>query len=212
LKDLIAWDSGIRDGRVLKSESWTQAFTPVALNTGKTYPYGYGWNVGAVAGRRAQWHGGSWQGFKSYIARYPDDGLSVIVLANLAQADPERISNGIAALIEPALTRTELKPIADTDPAMQARVRRLLAQAAAGDLSAKEFSYVRAGFFPLASKAYADALAGAGPLTGLSLFERRELGDDQVYTYDVAFAAQHFRLSLSVAPDGKLAAFDLRRK
>lgn len=46
---------------------------------------------------------GSWQGFKAYIVRYPDDRLTVVVLANLAQAEPWTIAQGIAALWDPAL-------------------------------------------------------------------------------------------------------------
>ncbi len=45
-------------------------------------------------------HGGAWQGFKAYIARYVDKRLTVIVFANLAQADPGKIAHGVAALYD----------------------------------------------------------------------------------------------------------------
>jgi hypothetical protein len=48
-------------------------------------------------------HGGSWQGFKAYIARYPDDQLTVIVFANLAQANVAKIAHGVAGIYNPAL-------------------------------------------------------------------------------------------------------------
>jgi CubicO group peptidase (beta-lactamase class C family) len=210
LQDMIAWDTGLREGRVLTKESWEQVFTPVALLSGKVYPYGFGWNVGQASGHRAQRHGGSWQGFKSYIARYPDDGLTVIVLANLAEANPEQLNDGIASLIVPTLAAAGLEPIVETDKTMQVRVRRLIEQATAGKLTRAEFAYVPAGFFPGAVKAYVEALRGAGPVTTLTLLQFREIGDDRVYTYDVAFADRTLRLFVSVAPDGKLAAFDLR--
>ena len=101
LNDMVAWDAGIRGGRVLKSESWKQVFTPVSLNSGNPYPYGFGWSVEEFAGHRSQRHGGAWQGFKTFIARFPDDDLTIIVLANLAQAIPERIVDGIAAILDP---------------------------------------------------------------------------------------------------------------
>ncbi|MBK8315541.1 MAG: hypothetical protein IPL01_16595 [Acidobacteria bacterium] len=41
-----------------------------------------------AGGRRLIEHGGSWQGFKSFIARYVDDKMTVIVFANLAQDKP----------------------------------------------------------------------------------------------------------------------------
>lgn len=209
LDDLIAWDAGIRAGRVLKPESWKQIFTPVALKSGKPYPYGFGWMVDDFAGRRVQRHGGAWQGFKAFIGRFPDDDLTVIVLANLAQADPDGIGEGLAARVKPALTKPELKPIPDTDPGMQARVKRLLAETAAGNLSPAEFAYVRAGFFPDGPKSFAAMLKTAGTLDTLELLERREVGDDTVVIYDAKFSSRTIRVRLAVAPDGKLAAFSL---
>jgi hypothetical protein len=212
LRDMVAWDAGIRTGRVLSADGWRQVFTPVALNSGKTFPYGFGWMVEPVAGHRTQRHGGSWQGFKADIARYPDAGVTVIVLANLAQADPGRISDGIAAVLDPTIRRPELSPIPDDDPEMQARVRRLLAETAAGKLSPDEFAYVRAGFFPAGANAYAERLRGAGAVTGLTLLESREVGDDRIRTYRVAFGKRTMRLRLAIAPDGRLAAFSLTRE
>jgi CubicO group peptidase (beta-lactamase class C family) len=209
LQDMLAWDAGVRAGRVLKPESWRQVFTPVTLNSGRSYPYGFGWSVEDFAGRPAQRHGGSWQGFKTHIARFPQEDLTIIVLTNLAQADPEKISDGIAAIIDPALTRPPLKPLTSGNPEMDARAKRLLADAAAGQLTPDEFAYVRAGFFPDAAKAYASMLREAGEVRTLTLLENRELGDDRIYVYDVTFAQRTLRLRLAVAPDGKLAAFSL---
>jgi hypothetical protein len=41
-------------------------------------------------------HDGAWQGFKTAIARYVDDRLTVVVLANLAEAKPEVIAEHVA--------------------------------------------------------------------------------------------------------------------
>ena len=38
------------------------------------------------------------QGFETQISRYVDDGLTVVVLTNLAQAKPELIADGVAAI------------------------------------------------------------------------------------------------------------------
>ncbi|MGQ0736222.1 MAG: serine hydrolase [Acidobacteriota bacterium] len=104
LRDLMAWDRGVRARAVLSRASWDQVFTPVTLTSGRRHPYGFGWRVDRVAGQMVQEHGGSWQGFKSYIARYTGDDITVIVLANLAQANPERIAKAIAASLIPKLT------------------------------------------------------------------------------------------------------------
>ena len=42
-------------------------------------------------------HGGAWQGFKTHYALFHHNKLSVVVLANLQQADPARIVDAIAS-------------------------------------------------------------------------------------------------------------------
>ena len=109
LLDLVAWDRGLRAGAVLKPASWAEVFTPVTLSDGKSYPYGFGWRVFEVAGQKVERHGGSWQGFKTEIARYLGSDLTLIVLCNLAQADPARFTDGLAALLDPALATSAAK-------------------------------------------------------------------------------------------------------
>lgn len=209
LRDMVAWDAGLRARQVLTPESWAQVFAPVRLNSGKTYPYGFGWDLSTVAGRPAQRHSGGWQGFATYIARYLDADLTIIVLANLAQGNPWRITEGVAAILDPSLTEAAPVPIPDTDLATQERVRGLLASAAAGTLSPSEFAYVRAGFFPGRAAFYKERLGSLGPVTSLTLLERRELGDDTIHTYEAAYASAVMRVRVAVAPDGKLAGFDV---
>ena len=43
-------------------------------------------------------HDGAWQGFQTSIARYVNDQLTVVVLANLEQGEPGRIAAHIADL------------------------------------------------------------------------------------------------------------------
>jgi hypothetical protein len=66
-------------------------------NSGK---YGYGWFIGAKHGHRVVEHEGEWQGFETQISRYVDDGLTVVVLTNLADAHPKQIADGVAALYQ----------------------------------------------------------------------------------------------------------------
>lgn len=103
LEDMLAWDRGVRAGAVLKDTSWQQVYAPVQLTDGTTYPYGFGWSVDTVAGAPRHFHSGSWQGFKTHYTRYLGVDISIIVLANLAEAEPARFVDGIARLIDPAL-------------------------------------------------------------------------------------------------------------
>jgi CubicO group peptidase (beta-lactamase class C family) len=101
--DMVKWDAALGTEKLLKKSSFDAIWTPVTLNDGKTYPYGFGWALGSVAGRRLIEHAGQWQGFTAHIARYVDDKLTIVVLANLAEANPSRIAHGIAGLYVPTL-------------------------------------------------------------------------------------------------------------
>ncbi len=210
--DMVAWDRGLRAKSILKPESWAQVFSPVALKSGKTYPYGFGWSVSEQGGQATQQHGGAWQGFQTYIARYLGDDLTIIVFANLAEANAGRFVEGIATLFNPRLARTEPSPIADTEPAVAARVREILSTAAQGKLSRKDFAYVRAGFFPDAADRYRELLRPLGAPQKLELLERRELGDDRIYLYHATFASRTFVVQLGLAPGDKISQFSVRPK
>ncbi len=101
--DLAKWDAALYGDRVLPQAALAQMWTPIRLNDGTTAPYGFGWSLGNVNGHRIVEHGGAWQGFKAYIARYVGDGLTVIVMMNLGDADPGAFAHGIAGVLEPAL-------------------------------------------------------------------------------------------------------------
>jgi CubicO group peptidase (beta-lactamase class C family) len=127
VKDLAAWDAVLRDRKFMKASSFEAWWTPVSLADGTTYPYGFGWALEEQRGERLIEHSGSWQGFRSGIARYVDQGLTVIVLANLAQAEPEAMAHEIASLVEPKLRLPDAgRSAVDPDPARAARLRGVL--------------------------------------------------------------------------------------
>lgn len=106
--DLAAWDAAIRAGSVLKPESWAEMFTPATFKDGTPRGYGLGWFIDAPGGEPRQSHSGSWQGFTSAIARYPDRDLTVIVLANHASVKPTLLAVAIARAVEPSLPEESL--------------------------------------------------------------------------------------------------------
>jgi N-acyl-D-aspartate/D-glutamate deacylase/CubicO group peptidase (beta-lactamase class C family) len=96
-EDLVRWDRALYGERLVRAETLAEAFRPTRLKGGEEYPYGFGWSLERHLGRRRVSHTGSWLGFRTAIARYPDDGLSVIVLANFAEMDAEGLAGAIAA-------------------------------------------------------------------------------------------------------------------
>jgi hypothetical protein len=211
-RDLVAWERGLRARSLLKPASWAQVLEPVKLRSGRPYPYGMGWAVDTAGGALVQQHGGSWQGFKTQLSRYIGDDLTIIVLANLAQANPARFSEGIAAIYNPRLAAPLPTPIADNDPTVVDRVRTLLASAAAGTLTPAEFAYVRAGFFPGAARAYETMLKDLGAPTRFTLLSRRQVGDDTIHRYVVDYGTRAVNVTVALAPDGKVAQLSIARR
>jgi CubicO group peptidase (beta-lactamase class C family) len=103
--DMAKWDAALYTEKLVKKSSLEQMWTPVRLNNGSTYHYGFGWDLNRVNGRRLIEHGGAWQGFTTFIARYVDDRLTVIVLTNLDSdhSNPGKIAHHVAGIYVPAI-------------------------------------------------------------------------------------------------------------
>jgi CubicO group peptidase (beta-lactamase class C family) len=98
--DLSGWDAALYGDKLLKRSSLEQMWTPAKLKNGQPNKdgYGFGWFIDQRHGHREIGHDGAWQGFKSAIDRYVDDQLTVVVLANLEQAEPGEIAEKVAEM------------------------------------------------------------------------------------------------------------------
>jgi CubicO group peptidase (beta-lactamase class C family) len=110
--DLVKWDAGLYTRRLLARESIEKMWTPTRLSDGRTVNYGFGWWIKEINGHKVVAHSGSWQGFQSYIARYVDDSLTVVTLANQADARLALIAHNVAGFYDPELRPIERKAIA----------------------------------------------------------------------------------------------------
>jgi CubicO group peptidase (beta-lactamase class C family) len=98
--DLAKWDAALYTDRLLERSSFDLMWTPVRLKNGQPNKggYGFGWFVEERAGHRCIHHDGSWQGFETAIDRYVDDQLTVVVLTNLADSEPGKITRHVAEM------------------------------------------------------------------------------------------------------------------
>ena len=98
--DLAKWDAALYTTNLIKRSSLDAMWTPAKLTSGKTYPYGFGWDLASRQGHRAVSHDGAWQGFTMSMSRYLDDRLTVIVMTNLDSdnAKPEEIADEVAGI------------------------------------------------------------------------------------------------------------------
>lgn len=104
LHDLFMWDQALYGESVVRRATLDAAFQPAQLNNGESTGYGFGWRIDDYKGHRRVRHGGSWIGFRTHFARYPDDRLSVVILANRADFDAESYVDPITDIYLDAAT------------------------------------------------------------------------------------------------------------
>ena len=130
--DLAKWEAALLTDQTLKASTKTEMWTPVVLNDGQKYPYGFGWTLDDFRGVEAVQHGGSLTGFRAHYLRWPTYGLTVVTLTNLATADVESLGTGIAVKYVPELNLATLTPRADPDPNRTRILKTLLSEFAKG--------------------------------------------------------------------------------
>ena len=119
LADLARWDEALRQGTLVSPAAMKPALTPVTLadgsaprwppgpqsgdnlSPGEAVAYGFGWFLDPWRGRPRMWHYGESIGFRTAIERFPDDRLTVVILANRNDLDPAALALRAA---EPWLT------------------------------------------------------------------------------------------------------------
>jgi CubicO group peptidase (beta-lactamase class C family) len=103
--DLLRWDEAIASGKLLPAGLREAMLTPHALvgsaagREGWAFTgYGYGWQIGAVAGRRAYFHTGDNSGYLAVNAWLPDEQIALAVLANDQATDILRTATDLLEL------------------------------------------------------------------------------------------------------------------
>ncbi len=105
IDDLEKWDRALREHTLLSEAEMKPALTPVEptggpakFHSGKTLSYGFGWFLDPYQGHRRMFHDGETIGFLTTIQRFPDDNLTIIVLANRTDVDPQGLALKVADL------------------------------------------------------------------------------------------------------------------
>jgi CubicO group peptidase (beta-lactamase class C family) len=101
--DLAKWDVAFSTAGILTPSTRDLMWTPVRLNDGSTHGYGLGWFVESVNGHRHIFHPGGLPGTSTNISNYPEDKLTVILLANGGAAYMQALDLGVAQRVIPDL-------------------------------------------------------------------------------------------------------------
>jgi CubicO group peptidase (beta-lactamase class C family) len=92
-EDLLRWEQGLFGGKLLSPASLQKMITPFK------HDYGFGLGITEKNGHKLISHGGGIEGFATYLGYYPDDRVTVVVLANLAGEAPSAIGGELGAVV-----------------------------------------------------------------------------------------------------------------
>jgi CubicO group peptidase (beta-lactamase class C family) len=107
LGDLYLWDQNFYHNKLGKGKQALidTMLSEGTLNSGKKSGYAFGIHNGVYRGLKTENHGGSLAGYRSYLLRFPQQQVSIILLGNLAPAPTASLPYTIADwLLEKQLT------------------------------------------------------------------------------------------------------------
>ncbi len=98
--DLLRWDQNFYHNKLGREdqELIKQILTPGTLNNGKKLDYAFGLMVNDYSGLKLVSHAGAFVGFRAEMIRFPEQGFSVICLANLSSINPSLLTRQVADL------------------------------------------------------------------------------------------------------------------
>ncbi len=109
-RDMLRWETGLENGAILPDSLLRRAYAPrvnVAESPWCDYQrrphtwYGLGWFVDTTPGEPIKaYHTGDNGGFQAYVAKYPDEGIKIIVLENRPDQDRWTLARTIDSLVQ----------------------------------------------------------------------------------------------------------------
>lgn len=97
-EDLSKWAANFDRPKVGNKQIIEQMKTQGVLNSGQKISYAMGQVVGKYRGLNSISHGGADAGYRSFLARFPDQKFSVVLLSNDATFNSGQMSNRVADL------------------------------------------------------------------------------------------------------------------
>lgn len=114
-EDVLAWHTGLADGSLLRSATLERMLEPTLLETGELVDAGLGVTLSELGGTDRVTYGGGLAGGHAWVAWYPDEELTVVVLARGTSARLQDVERGVTrALLDlPEPRRTDLRTTSD---------------------------------------------------------------------------------------------------
>lgn len=196
LRDLIRWDAN----RLLKSPTVKEMRTEVLGS------YGLGQELHMVRGHHVAGHQGGGLAFNATIARYVDDGVTVIVLCNQTSAPSEAIANHIAAMAIPSLAPE--KSVKDPDPATGQVLKQVLVDAAQGKADPLRFSTSAADTVSFVQRMGPRFLGPFGALSSLEYLSSKSQGGIRTVRYRATYEKGILVWAFGLDAEGRIVSME----
>ena len=115
--DLLIWNENLDSPRVGGKAMVDQLQTRGRLNDGSEIEYAQGLTVTTYKGVLEVSHGGSTAGYQTFLARFPDERLSIVVLSNVTTSGPARLAHAVADIFLEGKLTPPAKPVPVAVPA-----------------------------------------------------------------------------------------------
>jgi D-alanyl-D-alanine carboxypeptidase len=214
IEDLTKWEAAWRNDALLKKESIRLAWTPVLLSDGKPYPYGFGWRISEMRGRKLIAHSGQTAGFGASLSRFVDDDLTVIALTNLGELGMgTMLAQGVAKIYVPALSLRAMKAQPETD----AKITQMLLNALRERMEDKFNSGVLterliASLQTERTKAATRRIASFGAINRFIFVGGEDSGKTKIYRYKAETPRRIFLWRFAVNEEGKISEMILEEE
>jgi CubicO group peptidase (beta-lactamase class C family) len=205
ITDMTRWAIALQAGTVPSKTARDQIWTPLTTTRGPIPPFSYafGWVVDQERGHRAVLHSGGTPGFSSALRHYPNEELTVIVLANHGDRIIDQIPLEIAGMVLPEVARRDAP---DPDAGLSARLAAALRDFTAGRSNPRDFTPAMQAFLSTATaRGLAEWIASHGALTSLRYVQTEPLGRHRVLRYRAAIGDARLWLSFTLTADNAIA-------
>jgi D-alanyl-D-alanine carboxypeptidase len=207
--DFEKWDAALYKDVPLSASTRAAMWTPAVVGN-ETRPYGFGWFVDTLRGHRHVHHDGGVPGFVAQFHRFPDDGVSVVLMANVGNRDITDLALQVASRWIPGLLPPPEPAIADPIPAVTGRLRSFLTALQTGTFDATLFTEQAAGFVREdLSRGFAETLREQGRLVRMELLEQKTESDLRVYRYRVTYPHLTLFATFKLDAENRVAAWSL---
>ncbi|HEY4306044.1 MAG TPA: serine hydrolase domain-containing protein [Gemmatimonadaceae bacterium] len=195
--DLARWDISVIKQAILQPASYREQQTSLLLKDGRATGYGLGVYTGSLLGHRMISHGGEVSGFCTQNAIFPDDGMAVVVYANLFATDVQAdIANKVATALFSTTDAETVKATADA--------KAIFTDLQKGTVDrTKLTSNASAYFSPMALGDFKSSLGSCGAVKEVTQTSKSQRGGMTYRGFHIKCGTTSYSVSSFVMPDGK---------